>query len=76
MTGTDDLILLFRARVLMIGRREVLSAFEIQTIREADARVRIRQGVVSPAERTVIEDAVAAMSAAGFQQTDGWTSPV
>lgn len=75
MTGTDDLILLFRARVLMIGRREVLSAFEIQTIREADARVRSRQGVVTPAERTVIEDAVAAMLAAGCQQTHGRTSP-
>ena len=62
MTGTDDLILLLRARVLMIGRREVLSAFEIQTIREADDRVRRGLGVVSPAERAVIQEALAALS--------------
>jgi len=69
MTGTDDLILLLRARVLMIGRREVLSAFEIQTIREAADRVRRGLGVVSPAERAVIQEALAALSSPRPERT-------
>lgn len=67
----DNAIQLLRARLLMTVRSEALSAFEIQTIHEADARVRHGLGVVSPAERTVIEDAVAAMSAAARQRHDG-----
>lgn len=60
-----DLILLQRARVFLLGRRSALSAFEIETIREADTRVRARLGVISLAERQVIEDAIEAMQAVG-----------
>lgn len=62
-----DHILLFRARTLMLGRREVLADFEIRTIQEAHARLRTGLGVVSAAERVVIEDALEAMLTAGRQ---------
>lgn len=64
MTLPDD-ILLQRARVFILGRRGVLSLFEADTIRQADARVRAGLGVISAAERQVIQDALEAMQAAG-----------
>lgn len=64
---TDDAWLLFRARMMMLGRRDVLAEFEAETIRAADDRVRDGLGVVTPAERLVIRDALDAMIAAGRQ---------
>ena len=63
----SDTSLLFRARMMMLGRRDVLADFEVETIRTADDRVRGGLGVVSPAERMVIQDALDAMIAAGRQ---------
>lgn len=66
-----DLILLRRVRVYLLGRRSILSPFEVETIREADARVRAGLGGISPAERLVIQDALDAMVAAARQQVSG-----
>lgn len=61
-----DVWVLTRAKALLWRRAEVLADFEADTIREAHARV-ARGGAMSAAERQVVEDATAAMLAAGTQ---------
>lgn len=63
----DPRWLLIRARHLDISRGEVLAEFERTVIAEAHQRVVREGGVLTPAERQVVEDAVDAMVAAGRQ---------
>lgn len=56
-----------RANALMFYRSEVLADFERDLIREVHDRVILRTGAASASEMQVIEDALAAMDAAGRQ---------
>lgn len=62
-----DVWALTRAKALLWRRDEVLADFEAETVREAYARVVVGGGVMSAGERQVVEDATAAMLAAGTQ---------
>jgi len=57
----SDRLLAIRAKVAMELQPEVLSDFEQGTIREAHRRCVYADGVMSTAERRVVEDAVAAL---------------
>lgn len=56
-----------RANALMFYRGEVLADFERDLIREVHDRIVLRTGVATVSELQVIEDALAAMDAAGRQ---------
>lgn len=56
-----------RANALMFYRGEVLADFERELIREVHDRVVVRNGAATASELQVIEDALAAMDAAGRQ---------
>lgn len=56
-----------RANALMFYRAEVLADFERDLIREVHDRIVLRTGVATVSELQVIEDALAAMDAAGRQ---------
>ncbi len=67
MIHADD-ILLIRANAHVYQRAEVLTDFEIQTIREAFDRRIVRLGApVTADERRVISEAMDAMVSAGRQ---------
>ena len=56
-----------RANALMFYRAEVLADFERELIREVHDRIVLRTGVATASELQVVEDALAAMDAAGRQ---------
>lgn len=60
-------ILLIRANALAHLRAEVLADFELATVREAHDRVVFRGGVLTEAERQVVQEAVDAMLSAPRQ---------
>ncbi len=67
LKSQDPRWLLVRANSLVFQRGEVLADFERETIAEAHRRVVREDGVMTPAERQVVEDAVEAMIKAGRQ---------
>lgn len=65
--NADDRMVLIRANAFMGSRRDVLAEFERDVIREAHHRVVRRGGVATAMEMAVVQDALAAMQAAGRQ---------
>lgn len=64
----DTRLRLIRARALASSRSDVLADFEIELLREVNARVASDPGaVVTAAEWRVIDDAVSAMASAPRQ---------
>ena len=67
MTNAADTLLMIRANALMHTRRDVLADFEAALIREAHDRVVYGKGVLTDAERQVVQEAFGAMQAAPRQ---------
>ena len=67
MTSAADTLLVIRANALMHTRRDVLADFETETVREAHDRVVFGKGVMTTAERDVIQAALDAMQVAPRQ---------
>lgn len=63
--SNSQVLLITRAVILATAARDVLSAFEVDLIREAGHRLAAlgRRCSITAAEQAVIEDAIAAMQA-------------
>lgn len=65
--AASDRLILIRAKSLLNQRAHVLADFEVQVIDQAHQRAVRNGGVATTAEMAVVEDALAAMIAAGRQ---------